>query len=190
MLRAVLCGGRGGSSGVRTHILLNWRRKLVPQPARANGYDQVARSLSLGLRMRCLAATRVSALGVSNRRLFADGREERRLWSSRRPVQAAASDVSFNGFTFCVLGDAWPTAVPSRPTALRTSACSSASDNSVVLSLQRSANERHCTLSSAKARLPTTGPPSSREPSSLADTGLAFQRCLRLFPGTRETSAD
>ena len=190
MLRAVLCGGMGGSSGVQTRILLNWRRKLVPQPARANGYDQVARSLGLGLRMRCLAATRVSALGVSNRRLFADGREERRLWSSGRPVQAAARDVSFNGFAFCVLGDTWPTAVPSQPTALRTRACSSASDNSVALPWHRRATRRHCIESSVKARFPTTGQPSERGPFGPAETGPAFRRCLRLFPGTLETSAE
>ena len=95
MLRAVFCGGTGGSSGVRTPILLNWRRKLAPQPARANGYHQVAGSLSQGLRMRCLSATRVPALGGSNRRLFADGREERRLWSSGHGQEKSTNAKQF-----------------------------------------------------------------------------------------------
>ena len=58
MSHAALCGSKGDSSGVRSHVLLEWRRKLAPQLARANGCVYVARGPSQGFRMRCLAATR------------------------------------------------------------------------------------------------------------------------------------
>ena len=62
----------------------------------------------------------MSALGGSKRRRFADGREEQRLRSSGRLVEAAVRAVPIHDFAFGVLGNTWPTAAPPKPTPLRT----------------------------------------------------------------------
>ena len=59
MSRALVCESIGGSSVVRTHVLLGWRRGLAPQPARANNFDSGGRSPSQGFRMWCWVVTRV-----------------------------------------------------------------------------------------------------------------------------------
>ena len=96
--------GHGGGCGGRTYVFPGSGRKMAPPFARPNGFDNVARSPSQGFHRRWLPATRVSALGGSNRRLLADGREEQRCLSSGRHVEAAIREVQINELAFCVFG--------------------------------------------------------------------------------------
>ena len=103
--RAVPHGNMDGSSGVRSHFLLDWRREPAPEPACANGFDNVARSPSPGLLMRVFGGlSGVSSRGL-NQCIFADGREEQRFRSSCRHVEAATRTVHTNDLAFWVLGD-------------------------------------------------------------------------------------